>query len=333
MSTDAHAVARTHPELPAAASLDDRVLYRISGPGTDDFLQGQMSQNLTDVVPGYSPRAAASTPKGRAYLLTRLVRDGDHILLSIPADSAEAVASHLNKYLMLFRGTTMERLDQGRMLGLLGESAATHLVGDTTLPLPEAVNGTQGVASGYLVRTNPTAEGVSRFELWLPDGPDAELQERIDTLHPATPTDWLASEIAAGIAELTPATRETWVPQMLNWQHLDGVHFRKGCYTGQEVIARMHFLGQLKKSLFRLGASSGSVPEPGTTLMAGDKAAGEVVRAVALDDGSVQLLAVLRHTAISGPLYLGDEGPSLSLLPLPYEVPEREGISDETGSA
>lgn len=323
MTTDASSTARIRPELPAAALLQDRVLFRISGPGTDDFLQGQMSQNLADVVADHSPRAAACNPKGRAYLLTRLVRDGDDILLSMPADSAEAVATQLNKYLMLFRGTAMQRLDHGQCFGLLGEAAAGLVAGEATA-LPGPVNGTLSLGGGYLIRTNDTAEGIARFELWLPGGADESLQALVDRLHPATTADWQASEIAAGIAELTPDTRETWVPQMLNWQHLEGIHFKKGCYTGQEVIARMHFLGQLKKSLYRLSAPAGEVPAPGSSLQAGDRATGEVVRAVAMDDGSVQLLAVLRHADADAPLSLPGSHQPLGILPLPYRVPERE---------
>ncbi|MFC4258327.1 YgfZ/GcvT domain-containing protein [Marinobacter lacisalsi] len=327
MTTDAKPIARAQTPLSAVVRLSDRVLYRISGPGTDDFLQGQMSQNLPDVSPGFSPRAAASSPKGRAYLLTRLVRDGEDILLSMPTTIADDVASHLNKYLMLFRGTSMERLDSGQVLGLLGEEAATSLAGRAT-DLPGAASATMMVEGGYLVRTNSTAEGIARFELWLPSGPSDALQARLDDLAEATLADWTASEIAAGIAELEPDTRESWVPQMLNWQHLEGIHFKKGCYTGQEIIARMHFLGQLKKSLFRLSASGGDAPSAGSAVVAEGRPVGEVVRSVTLDDGSVQLLAVLKHSAAGSELQLENSGQPLAILPLPYTVPEREEVEE-----
>ena len=116
--------------------------------------------------------------------------------------------------------------------------------------------------------------------------------------------DWQASEIAAGVASLTTATQESFVPQMLNWQHVGGVHFKKGCYTGQEVIARMHFLGQLKKSLFRFRIEqSEDLPTPGTALFAGERSVGEVVNAIKYRDGSVELLAVVRHDAAENTLH------------------------------
>jgi len=180
------------------------------------------------------------------------------------------------------------------------------------------------------LRTNSTADGLARFELWLPDGPDDAINKAINQLHQGSAADWAATEIAAGIPELTPDTREAWVPQMLNLQHLQGIHFKKGCYTGQEVIARMHFLGQLKKSLYRLGTDSGPQPAPGSPVMAGDKSAGEVVRAVTFDDGSVQLLAVLRHADANNELHLTDPERPLRILPLPYAVPERDTTPSDT---
>ncbi len=324
--TDNRAQARPH--LPAIAFPDDRVMYRVSGAGTDAFLQGQLSQSLEEVTDTRSARAAASTPKGRAYLLTRLVRAQGDILLTVPTAIADTVAKQLNKYLMLFRGTGMARLDQAVVAGLMGEDAARALI-PAGSAVPEGIDETIAVENGYLVRTSSTAEGLARFELWLPEGMPDSLRSAASGLQEASPQDWLATEISAGIAELAPETLEGWVPQMLNWQHLNGIHFRKGCYTGQEVIARMHYLGQLKKSLFRLSARGQQAPAPGTSIVGNDKSVGEVVRSVALDDGTLQLLAVLRHNAADGPLFLaGQDGPGLALEPLPYPVPERESPAE-----
>ncbi|MBC7184765.1 MAG: folate-binding protein, partial [Marinobacter sp.] len=174
----------------------------------------------------------------------------------------------------------------------------------------------------FLVRTEPTAEGTPRFELWNITGDEPGLDPD-DQLSLA---DWHASEIAAGVASLTAATQESFVPQMLNWQHLGGVHFKKGCYTGQEVIARMHFLGQLKKSLFRFRIEQAEdIPAPGSALIAGERSVGDVVNSIGFRDGSCELLAVVRHDAAEQPLH-PDSLPQAALvpMPLPYAVPERE---------
>ena len=303
------------------AVLNDRVVARISGPGTDKFLQGQFSQNLDEVTPDHSPRAAAATPKGRAYCLTRMVRAGEDILMDFPSDLAEDTISHLRKYLMLFRGTTMDVVPEARIVGILGSQSAESLAGDAIDSLKEPGDST-ALSDGLLVKTEPTAEGTPRFEFWQPEDNETALpaSTRMST------ANWRASEIAAGIASLTAATRESFVPQMLNWQHVGGVHFKKGCYTGQEVIARMHFLGQLKKSLFRFRIEqAGDVPAPGCALYAGERSVGEVVNAVKYRDGRVELLAVVRHDAARNTLH-PDGLPEAVLTPmtLPYAVPERE---------
>lgn len=315
----------TSAEFPPPASgrilLTNRVLVRISGAGTDKFLQGQLSQNLDDVKTGASPRAAGATPKGRAYCLTRLVRDGDDVLMTLSSELADPIMTHLRKYMMLFRGTSMTAQPGWTIIGLLGDDAASSLTEDGLNSLVSPGD-TLALDPGFLIRAENTAEGLSRFELWQPDAGDLVL----DSIPVKTLADWQASEIAAGVAMLSTATSESYVPQMLNWQHLGGVHFKKGCYTGQEVIARMHFLGQLKKSLFRFHISKAdSVPTPGTPIIAGERSVGEVVNAVGFNDGSCQLLAVVRHDAANGKLVAkGQPDAPLQLQPLPYSVTERE---------
>ncbi|MBC7183536.1 MAG: folate-binding protein, partial [Marinobacter sp.] len=100
------------------AALTDRVIVRVSGPGTDKFLQGQLSQNLNEVTAGHAPRATASTPKGRAYCLTRTIRAGEDILMDFPSELADDTINHLRKYLMLFRGTSMDPLPSAGMVGI-----------------------------------------------------------------------------------------------------------------------------------------------------------------------------------------------------------------------
>ncbi len=322
MSQSASTQAHKPLPRPVAISLTDRAVIRVSGAQADTFLQGQFSQNLADVTEAFSPRAAACNPKGRAYCLTRLVRDGEDVLLDLPVESADAITGHLRKYLMLFRGTTMAAEESARITGLLGDEIADRLYPAAAQQLLRPGDSV-ATASGHLIRTESTADGLARYEFWQTLRRDSS---PLDTATGGSLADWYGSEIAAGVARLTLASHDAYVPQMLNWQHVGGIHFKKGCYTGQEVIARMHFLGQLKKSLFRLTASTlAEVPESGQAILAGDRAVGEVVNAVGYDDGSVELLAVLRHDAANQALTVEGMGAAtLASLPLPYQVPERE---------
>jgi len=329
--TDTDTAAPTQPEtasLPLPdrgyARLSDRILVGVSGPGTDKFLQGQFSQHLEEVTGDRALRAAASSPKGRAYCLTRLARNGDSVVLDLPKALADQTLTQLRKYLMLFRGTTMETLDHGVIWGILGQNTARAAAGGDVSGL-QAAGDVLGIKSGLLIRVESDERGLERYELWQTSGESPDFAGAPEL----SLADWHATEIAAGVPALDEASREAFVPQMLNLQHLGGIHFKKGCYTGQEVIARMHFLGQLKKSLFRF-RSAGDVT-PGADIKMGDRSVGTVVNRVRFNDGSVELLAVVRHDAADQPLTA--EGNNLTVLPLPYAVPEREQGDDQEPSA
>lgn len=131
--------------------------------------------------------------------------------------------------------------------------------------------------------------------------------------------DWRLAGIRAGLPQVYPETHETFVAQMLNLDVLGGVSFEKGCYTGQEIIARTHFRGAIKRRMFRFG-SAGAPPAPGTRILAGDQHAGEVVDAAATNAGS-ELLAVINLTQQDAALELeSHRGAILQELPLPYAI-------------
>jgi folate-binding protein YgfZ len=322
------------PELPAATcplpdaaciAVTDQVVVRVAGAGTDKFLQGQFSQEVADVTEQFSPRAAACSPKGRAYCLTRMVRDGADVLMAFPESLATETIDHLRKYLMLFRGTSMEIDTAAAIIGLLGEPAAAAMAGDPAARLP-APGDSLTIPGGHLVRTMDTDEGLVRFEFWQTGELSSGTSEALSAIQEETLATWQAAEIAAGVPSLAPETRESYVPQMLNWQVLGGVHFKKGCYTGQEVIARMHFLGQLKKSLFRFSCPAKAGPlAAGMVLTRAGRTVGEIVNSVKLADGTYQCLAVVRHDAVTSEL-VTEHAPEIPLtrLPLPYKVPEQE---------
>ncbi|MFV8571670.1 YgfZ/GcvT domain-containing protein [Marinobacter sp. SBS5] len=303
------------------ALLSDRVMARISGPGTDKFVQGQFTQHVDEVTSERSLRAAACTHKGRAYCLTRLVRDDEDLLMDFDASQAEATMNHLKKYLMLFRGTSLEILPTARIIGLIGEASAASVAGDSAHALTQPGQTLQ-VGDSHLIRIENTADKAARYEWWQPTG-EHPVPDDIPEL---AVEQWLASSISAGVPWLTEASQETYVPQMLNLQHLQGVHFKKGCYTGQEVIARMHFLGQLKKSLHRLSFNNTQQPPAvGAKLLADGKNVGEVVNAVMTGEHKGEMLAVMRHDASANALSIdGMDEASIKLEQLPYAVPEQQ---------
>ena len=309
------------------AELSDRLMVRVSGAGTEKFLQGQFSQNVSEVTADKSLHAAASNRKGRAYALVRMVRHNDDILMDFSRELADATEAELRKYLMLFRGTTMTRLENGRIIGIFGSELAQAVAGEqaalaTHLRQP---GDTLATGHGHLILLEPSIEGPARYELWSTDGTLPAVLDAHDRRSQCSLATWQAGQIDAGVPWLTSTTAGAYVPQMLNWQHLGGVHFKKGCYTGQEVIARMHFLGQLKKSLYRLAVTTDAAPAVGDAISNGERNVGEVVNTLQTGPQQYHLLAVIRHDAANGPLTLADDADAkIQLCPLAYSVPERE---------
>jgi hypothetical protein len=144
---------------------------------------------------------------------------------------------------------------------------------------------------------------------------------------PAAIDVWRRLTILAGVPVITEATRDKFVPQMINWDVLGGVNFQKGCYTGQEIIARTQYLGRLKERLFAFATQAPTI-SPGDRLYSaafGNQPCGTVVNAAPAPQGGYELLAVLQLAAAAeGNVRLGaPDGPALEALALPYAIPER----------
>ncbi len=139
-------------------------------------------------------------------------------------------------------------------------------------------------------------------------------------------------DIQAGLAWLDADQRDSYLPQMINWEALGGISFKKGCYTGQEVVARAHFRGQVKKRLFRAQLEGDSLPAPGASITdANDKPKGEVLAAELDAYGQAELLAVLSTKEDIGPLSVNGQAVKLLKLPYPIERVDPETLAKTTG--
>ncbi|TDT38498.1 hypothetical protein DES49_2475 [Halospina denitrificans] len=306
------------------APIDNHQVFEIQGPDTDRFLQGQVTCDIQQLTPGTSLPGAACNPKGRAYALFRLLRvSEDCVMMQLPAAIAEEVSNQLSKYLAFFKAE-MSPAGDWSLTGLVGTDAAmAHVSAEA---LPSACNQVVETANGYLVATLPLADGTPRFELWE-KGPISDGGAR----H-MPGSAWRLTEIQSGLTTLSPETVGAYIPLNLNLHAIDGVSFTKGCYTGQEVIARMHHLGQLKKSLFRLEATFvDSTPVIGDPLVDADGGKlGSITDCIATEAGECHMLAVLSHKALEATVTLADQPAArVRIKPLGYRVPEQQGPSDE----
>lgn len=290
--------------------------------GTDaaSFLQGQLSNDIAALAIGAAQWTSYNSPKGRMLATLLLWRAAATSYRAfVAADLAETLRKRLAMYVMRAKVAVTDHTASGVRFGIAGPEA----IPATRAALGAGAGAAHGIThEGCDIVTTP--DGRVLVHAPVASGGDtgqrlARYAARVD----AARWDWLA--ITAGIPAVTAATQDLFIAQAANWDLVGGVNFRKGCYPGQEIIARMQYLGKLKERLFRLH-HDGDPPTPGTHLFStvfGDQACGTVVNAAPAPGGGSDILAVVQTAATdSAPVHLGTpRGPVLTLLALPYPVP------------
>jgi folate-binding protein YgfZ len=297
-------------------TLSHEGVLAVRGADAGKFLQGQLTCNINYLSDDRASLGARCTQKGRMQSSFRIVLEGDGVLLAMAGELLEPQLADLKKYAVFSKSKLTDESASWVRFGLEHGDAALSSLG---LELPADTDSVVRHEGLIAIRVSP-----DRAELWVPaDQADAIKGKLSAQLSEAGLNQWLLGQIRAGIGQVMPSTRELFIPQMLNLQAVGGVSFKKGCYTGQEIVARMQYLGKLKRRLYRVQLDASELPEPGTPLFAPSHGSsiGEVVLA-ARAEKNIELLAVLQaEAADAGDLHLGTaEGPALHLLDLPYEL-------------
>lgn len=266
------------------------------GPDALRFLQSQLTAEVMSLAADRVQPAAWCSPQGRVLAVLWLLRNGDGALAVLPRTLAPAVAEGLRRFVLRSRVAVTDESEQLAVAGLVGDLQA--------LPTPP-----DGVALARLPADRA-----------LLVGPPATLDAFCASLPHGGPDAWAALALRQGEPVVMPSTREVWIPQMLNLDILGAVSFTKGCYPGQEIVARAHHLGRVKRRMARYELVAGPLPAPGQALFAAGEKVAEVVTAAPGEPA--QVLAVANLEALGRPL--GDESGSLVLdpAPLPYALPE-----------
>jgi folate-binding protein YgfZ len=294
-------------------------LLSFSGPDAEAFLQGQLSNDLKALAPGAMQLSSYNTPKGRMLATLALWRDcADAFRALVASDIAESLRKRLSMFVLRSRVTIADLSPSHALVGIGGagaRDAASSAIGT----VPEAGH----VDVGDEATTIALPDG--RIVIASARGHAEALRTRLANEAAEVPTDvWRWLGIRAGVPMIGAATQDLFVPQTANWDLLDGVSFHKGCYTGQEIIARTQYLGRLKERMHLFHADA-PPPLQGAKLfgaMFGDQACGTVVEAAPSPEGGSDLLAVVQLSALDGALHVGTpDGPVLAPLALPYALP------------
>lgn len=308
----------------AISDLSHFGLIRVNGPDARTFLQGQLTNDIHGVTVETAQISSYCSPKGRMLGSFWIFQRGDDLFLQLPKERLDAVLKRLGMFVLRAQVLIEDASDTLARFGIAGECAAALL---PAVPSEDRASITHDeITIIRMPGDRPRFEVVGPETLLAPIWDHAAAQ--------ATPTNadfWALMDIRAGMPNVLEETVEAFVPQMANLQLIDGVSFSKGCYTGQEVVARMQYLGKLKRRMYRARIDTSERPAPGSEVFAAsgdaDAAVGRIVDAARSPDGGFEALAVLQiSSAETDELRLGDTaGPTIALLDLPYAFPPAEG--------
>ncbi|WP_144391408.1 YgfZ/GcvT domain-containing protein [Pleionea sediminis] len=250
-------------------------VIQLAGEDVIKFLQGQTTNDAQQVTDEKAQLSAICNPQGRMISLFLLLKMNDHWLLILPHTLVEKTINHLKKYGVFFKVDITDLSDKKLVSGLSTDPNNLHLETTTS-------------DDTTLVQWH-----TDRALLIQSHGAAMVTWQNAKNVHPYT--RWLALDIQTGLPRLYAETSEKFLPHNLNLPELNAVSFEKGCYTGQEVVARMHYKGKLKSHLRCLTGEEQAQPEPGDPIYGDGKKIGEVVSAT-LHNGNLWLLAFCKDS-------------------------------------
>lgn len=305
-------IHRMNIALNGIAPLPHLGVIRVEGEDAAKFLHGQLTQDFALLGLSQARLAAFCSAKGRMQAsFIGFKRSPTEILLVCSRDLLASTLKRLSMFVLRAKAKLSDASGDYALLGLAGDPA-TALAGSAQPAWTKTDVGAANLVSLY------PAEGVPRA-LWL--APVGEPQPQGLAMDAAT---WLWTEVRSGVATITPPIAEAFVPQMLNYESVGGVNFKKGCYPGQEVVARSQFRGSLKRRAY-LVHSDQAMAAGNDVFQAADPSqpCGTVAQAAASPHGGFDAIASLQvAAAAAGGLSLGPQGAAIALLPLPYPLLE-----------
>ena len=307
-------------------------VYEITGDDASAFLQGQFCNDLASASPTQAQITGYCTPKGRLLALPTIVGFEGGYRLLLPDDVAEAFIKRLSMFIMR-SSVTIRRLENWIALGITTDTESANTgdsLADQLGALPVGVMSVSSGQNSQIIRWHDCYASADRRARYLRIAPvDQQLAvwHAVEAGSKHSDKAWRLSDVSAGIPSVTKAVVEAFVPQMVNLQLINGLSFTKGCYPGQEIVARMQYLGKLKRHMriFRASLDSSSTDindclKPGITIRSGsDDAAGVIVDAMPMSDATALILAVTKVTANDAEFALGEM--TLEGLDMPYDLP------------
>lgn len=314
-----HALPPTLLQQGFITALHDVGVLAVSGENALDFLQNQLTNDLVALDEQHCQLSGYCAANGRLLATLLLWKTEGHILILLPQTLLASIQKRLQMFVL--RSKVLIE-DKSSSLGIIGIGAPAI----SPLPLPAPPASAFELSPSYdgQIIQMPAAVGLNRY-LWI--GPQEQapaVWTRVATLlPPCPPAAWHWTQIHAGLPQILESTREKFVPQMVNYELIGGVNFRKGCYPGQEIVARSQYLGKLKRRM-QLASADADLVAPGTEVFSSAdpcQPCGMVVNAEIGPDGRLACLVEIKTELLESDIHLQTlEGPRLTFGALPYSL-------------
>ena len=311
--------------------LSTYAVLSFEGDDAEAFLHAQLSSDVRNLARNQVQLATYNSPKGRVLATLTLWRTDGGFRLQLPTTIGESIHRRLATFILRSKVRAEVASDRFIRIGVGGPRAADALsaAGIASPPLfglirdPPVVVGDRCFTLDHV-----TQLPGDRFQLAVADPQTAVALWHALEAGGAAPADssvWSWLTLRAGIAEIGPETQDRFVPQMLNYELVGAVSFSKGCYPGQEIIARTQYRGSIKRRTLLAHVGPGDAPAPGVDIFSSqnEQAIGTVVNAATAPAGGFDLLMCAHTELAAGTLHLGTpDGPPLAVLPMPYPIPD-----------
>lgn len=300
-------------------------LLYVGGDDASDFLQNQLSNDISQINDNTAQISSCSSSKGRVYGIFRVIKIEGGYLLLMPQSILSTVQQRLQKFVLMSKVVLAEISESFALFSVTTDK--DNLLNEEWFP----ANINQVYQSDSLISIQLHGTPERKRFLFMSNQADEAIQLWAAYAQQLVVNDsdnWKLQEIEAGIPSIYPATMEAFVLQMCNLDALDGVSFKKGCYPGQEVVARMHYLGKLKRRMYLAHIQSDKCPAPGDELASQDATnpdgSGKVVDAIQTDAGNCLMLFVAQIAKVEKNelVLLHQPEDRISIKPLPYAIPE-----------
>ena len=272
---------------PVIADLSHLGLIEIFGVDALTFLQGQLTQDIATITEERAAYAGHCSPKGRLLAHFLVWKSGDSYFLQLPRELVTSIQKRLKMYVLRAKATLVDVSASTIRFGVAGADAAT-LIARVFGSTPAQPMDVARTSLGTII-----ALPNGRYEIIATSDASALWQQLISNAQPVGEPVWRWLRIRAGIPEIYSATQEQFVPQMVNDDLIGAVSFHKGCYTGQEIVARLHYLGKAKRRMVGAHLDTPDAPQPGDSIYAKQlegQAIGMVVDAAPAPQGGWDLL-------------------------------------------